>query len=81
MFLFIDIFWFINYKFILVDLFIMPKTAMQEGKWDKVRDTHTYENKYTDTLWLKADQNFCISEKSSIPSLCINWIISYSFIS
>ena len=51
MFLFIDVFWFINYKFILVDLFIMPKTAMQEGKWDKVRDTHTYENKYTDTLW------------------------------
>lgn len=38
----------------------MPKTAMQEGKWDKVRDTHTYENKYTDTLWLKADQNFWI---------------------
>lgn len=60
MFLLVDIFWIINYKFIQVDLFIIPKTAVQEGKRDKVRDTHTYKNKYTDTLWWKADQNFCI---------------------
>ena len=59
-FLFVDIFWIINCKFIQVDLFKMPKTAMQEGKWDKVRDRHTYKNKYTGTLWWKADQNFWI---------------------
>ena len=46
-FLLVDIFWIINCKFIQVDLFKMPKTAMQEGQWDKVRDRHTYKTKYT----------------------------------